>query len=171
MSFVQLLPFLCFFTQTRICGVALGPIWCWACVCSVSTADITFPRTLSPHTLTRNCCPGPSRCSQRIHLPHSIIAKVWLPSQPDLLTLNQAEMEWADSCAIATAIKEPLLISVQVITSAAALLLRFSALKKKKKHTPRSSSAAASDLQTEDIHLGLTPARVEQVCGVKAQIN
>lgn len=40
-------------------------------------------------------------------------------------------MEWADNCGIATAIKKPLLISLQIITSAAALLLRLTALKPK----------------------------------------
>lgn len=42
-------------------------------------------------------------------------------------------MEWAENGA-AAAIKEPLLISVQIIRSAAALLLRFSALKRGKKN-------------------------------------
>lgn len=118
-----------------------GPIWFWVYVCNISSANITFPCTPNPHTLTRNHCPGPSRCSQHIYLPHSIITKVWLPLQPDLLTLNHAEMEWADNCGIATAIKEPLLISLQIITSAAALLLRLTALKTKvifcvRKHKP-----------------------------------
>lgn len=97
---------------------------------ALQTAPFHAPPT---HTLSHvSVVQAPADARRRIHPPHSIITEVWLPSPPDLLTLNQAEMEWADNWAVAAAIKEPLLLSVQIIRSAAALLLRFSALRRKK---------------------------------------
>lgn len=138
------------------------------CTCE-ALHHLSAPHQNHLRTLTLNHRPSPSRCSGPIRLPHSVITNAPVPPRPGSFALNHGEMEWAANCGIATVIKETLLIFIHIITDAVALLLHC--IKKKKMHKVIYPLLLAICVRENNTRVDWMSVWVEQVCGIKAQIN